>query len=102
MICHQVLRHVTEHGTSSMGKHLLAKVHIAMLNDLTESEVSELTSTTVDETDLARLKRQGCRGITILSSQKKFIFDIQILPTLTQLTDTTLQTASKGLLNCPI
>jgi len=42
-----------------MGKHMLAKAHIAKINRLTESEVSELTSTTVDETPLAILKRQG-------------------------------------------
>jgi len=29
IICHQVLGHPSEHGTSSMGKHLLATVHIA-------------------------------------------------------------------------
>jgi phenylalanine-4-hydroxylase len=57
--CHQVLRHPSEHGTSSMGKHLLAKAHIAKLNELTESEVTELTSSTVDETALAILKKQG-------------------------------------------
>jgi hypothetical protein len=39
IVCHQVLRHPSEHGTSSMGKHLLAKAHIAKLNELTESEV---------------------------------------------------------------
>jgi hypothetical protein len=33
IICHQVLRHPSEHGTSSMGKHLLAKAHIAKLNE---------------------------------------------------------------------
>jgi len=59
IVCHQVLRHPLQHGTSSMGKHLLAKAHIAKLNELTESEVTELTSSTVDETDLAILKRQG-------------------------------------------
>jgi len=32
IVCHQVLRHPSEHGTSSMGKHSLAKVHIAKLN----------------------------------------------------------------------
>jgi len=26
IVCHQVLRHPSEHGTSSMGKHLLAKL----------------------------------------------------------------------------
>jgi len=80
IVCHQVLRHPSEHGTSSMGKHLLAKAHIAKLNELSESEVSELTCSTVDETALAILKRQGSRGITIVSLQRKTIFDIQLNP----------------------
>jgi len=63
-----------------MGKHLLAKAHIAKLTELTESEVTELTSSTVDEAALAILKRQGSRGITIVSSQRKIIFDIQDNP----------------------
>ena len=33
--CHQVLRHPSEHGTRSMGKHLLANIHIAKLNEST-------------------------------------------------------------------
>jgi len=80
IVCHQVLRHLSEHGTSSMGKHLLVKAHIAKLNELTESEVTELTSSTVDETALAILKRQGSRGITIVSVPRKMIFDIQLNP----------------------
>jgi hypothetical protein len=32
IVCHQVLRHPSEHGTCSVGKHLLAKAHIAKLN----------------------------------------------------------------------
>jgi len=80
IICHQVLRHPSEHKTSWMGKHLLGKAHIAKLNELTESEVTELTSSTVDETALAILKRQGSRGITIVSLQRKIIFDIQCNP----------------------
>jgi len=80
IVCHQVLRHPSEHGTSSMGKHLLAKAHIAKLNELTQSEVTELTSSTVDETALAILKRKGSRGITIVSSQRKITFDIQFDP----------------------
>ena len=80
IVCHQVLRHPSEHGTSSMGKHLLAKAHIAKLNELTESKVTKLTSTTVDETALAILKRQGSRVITIVSLQRKTIFDIQFNP----------------------
>jgi len=80
IVCHQVLRHPSEHGTSSMVKHLLAKAHIAKLNKLTELEVTEMTSSTVDETALAILKRQGSRGITIGSSQRKIIFDFQVDP----------------------
>jgi len=41
-----------------MGKHLLAKAHIARLNELTESEVTEMCSSTVDKTALVILKRQ--------------------------------------------
>jgi hypothetical protein len=80
IVYHQVLRHPSEHGTSSMGKHLLAKAHIAKLNELIELEITELTSSTVDETALAILKRQGSRGITIVSLQRKTIFDIQCNP----------------------
>jgi len=78
IVCHQVLRHPSEHGTSSIGKHLLAKAHIAKLNELTESEVTESTSSTVDEAALAILKRQGSCGITIVSSQEKLIGDIDL------------------------
>jgi len=80
IVCHQDLRHPSEHRTSSMGKHLLAKAHIAKLNELTESEVTELTISTVDETALAILKTQRSRGITIVSLQRKIIFDIQFNP----------------------
>jgi hypothetical protein len=80
MVCHQVLRHPSEHGTSSMGKHLLAKAQIAKLNELTESKVTELTCSMVDETALANLKRQGSRGIAIVSLVGKIIFDIQLNP----------------------
>jgi len=80
IVCHQVLRHPSEHGTSSMGKHLLAKAHIAKLKELTESEVTGLTSSTVDETALAILKRQGSRRITRVSSLRQIIFDIQVVP----------------------
>jgi len=80
IICHQVLHHPSEHGTSSMGKHLLTKADIAKLNELTESEVTELTRLMVDETALAILKRQGSRGITIVSSQRNIRFDIHIDP----------------------
>jgi hypothetical protein len=80
IVCHQVLRHPSEHGTSSMGKLLQAKAHIAKLNKLTESEVTELRSSTVDETALAILKREGSRRITIVSVPREMIFDIQFNP----------------------
>jgi len=80
MVCHQVLRHLSDHETSSMGKHLLVKAHIAKWKQITESELTELTSLMVDETALAILKRQGSRGITIVSSHRKIIFDIQVDP----------------------
>jgi len=80
IVCHQVLCHPSEHGASSMGKHLLAKAHIAKLNELTESEVTQLTSSTIDETALAILKRQGSQGITIVGSQRKIRFDIHVDP----------------------
>jgi hypothetical protein len=59
-----------------MGKHLLAKAHIAKLNEFTETEVTELTSSTVDETALAILEMQGSQGIAIVSLQRKIRFDI--------------------------
>ena len=58
-ICYQVLHHPSEHGTSSMGKHLVAKAQIAKFNKLTVSEVTELTSSTVNEPALAILIRPG-------------------------------------------
>jgi hypothetical protein len=63
-----------------MGKGLLATAYITKLYELTESEVTELTSSTVDETALAILKWQRSRGITIVSLQRKILFDIQFNP----------------------
>jgi hypothetical protein len=80
IVCHQVLSHLSQHGTSSMGKHLLAKAPIAKLNKLTESEVTELTSSTVDEIGLVILKRQASQGITIVSLLRQIIFDIMVVP----------------------
>jgi len=58
-MCHQVLRHPSQHGTSSMENHLLGKAHIAELNESRDSEVTELTRSTFDAIALALLKRQG-------------------------------------------
>jgi hypothetical protein len=41
-----------------MGKYVLAKAHSPKLNEVKESEVSQLTCSTVEETALAILKRQ--------------------------------------------
>jgi hypothetical protein len=80
IISHQVLRHSSEHGTSSMGKHLLEKAHITKLNELTESQLTEWTGSTVDETALAILKSEGSQGITIVSSLSQIVFDILVVP----------------------
>jgi len=80
IICHQVLRHLSEPGTSSMRKHLLPKPHSTKLNKLTESEVTQLTSWMVNETAFAMMNRQGSWGITKVSSQRKFTFDIEVDP----------------------
>jgi hypothetical protein len=63
-----------------MGKPLLANTLIAKLNKLAELDVTELTSWMVNQIALAMLKRQGSRGITILTLQRKNIFDIQFNP----------------------
>jgi len=55
-----------------MGKPLLAKAYIAKFNKLTESKVSQLTSSTVDEMALAIIRMQGSEGIRIVSLQRKF------------------------------
>jgi hypothetical protein len=80
IVSHQVLRDPSVHGTSSMGKHSLSKDHIAKLHESTESLITKLTSLTVDETALAILERQESWGITIVSLQRKIIFDIQFNP----------------------
>jgi hypothetical protein len=44
-------------GPAQWGNTLLAKAHIAKLNKLSGSDVTGLTSSTVDETALAMFKR---------------------------------------------
>jgi len=75
IVCHQVLHHPSDQGTSSIGKHLLAKVHIARLNEFTESEGLKLTRTSVDHAAFSELTRQGSRVISNVRLQQKFIFD---------------------------
>jgi len=102
IICHHVLRHPSEHGTSSMATHLLGKAHIAKWNEYTESEVITWTTSMVDETAWAIRMRQGSRGSPIVSLEMKFIFDIQVWSILTELIDKTLQTGSNGLSHAQI
>jgi len=102
IVCYQVFCHPSEHGTSSMGKHLLPKAHIANLHQLTESEVSELTKATVDETAIPVLIKQGSRGITIVMLQLKLLFNILSLAILTVMADKTIYTGKYGLWNCRI
>jgi hypothetical protein len=62
------------------GETLVGKAHIARLNELTESPVTEWTSSMPDDTALPILKRKGSRAITTVSSQRKIIYDIQVNP----------------------
>jgi hypothetical protein len=78
MIFHQVLCCPSEHETSSMGECLLANPHIAMLDESTQSTVTELTSAMVHETVLAILKNQESRGIPVVNSPRNFMFDILV------------------------
>ena len=77
IICYQVLRHPSEHETRWMRKHLLARALVTKVKKLTESDVCESPSSKVVEIAFKILKRYGCWGITIVSLQRKFIFDIQ-------------------------
>ena len=61
-----------------MGTHLLAEAHIAKLKEQTESELTESTSSTVDEPALAIFKRQRSRGITIVSLERNIRCDTQL------------------------
>jgi hypothetical protein len=80
-----------------MGQHLLANPHIAKFNEQTESYVSLLTFNTIEETAVAMLKRPGSCGITIIRSQKKFIFHNSVLLIFPLLADTMLQNRTKEL-----
>jgi len=102
IICHHVLRHPSECETSSMGKHLLAKARISKHNKIKVSVVTELTSSTLNETAGAMLKRHWNQGIPIVCSQRKFKFNIDVLSILTKLTDKILLTVSKQFSNCQI
>jgi len=71
-----------------MGKHLLAKAHITKLKKLTVLDMTELPSSTVDETASITLGRHGSQGVLIVRSQRKFKFTVHVLSILIELTDT--------------
>jgi hypothetical protein len=50
-----------------MGKHLPTKVHKTELHKLTESDVTLLTGTAVDEQALMVFKKKGSQGVMVAS-----------------------------------
>jgi hypothetical protein len=84
-------------GYANFGNTCLEMCKIAKLNGLTEFDSTKLTSPMIDYTTLAIMKRFTISEITLLRSQREFIFDIEDDPILTELTDKVFQTARKGL-----
>jgi len=76
--------------------------HIPKLSELTEGEVTELASSTVDEAAAVILKRPGSRGISKVRSQRKFISYIQIWSIINKSSDKPLQIGSEELWNFSI
>lgn len=68
IISYEVLCHPSDHGTDSMGNHFPPNGQITKVNAVTESEVTEVTSSKVDERALSRPKSQGCIEIPNLSA----------------------------------
>lgn len=85
---------------SSVAYLLLATLDITQMKEVTKLVVTELTSSKVDETAFAILKRQLSREISIVSLPRMFIFDNLVLSILTELTYKMLQTTRKVLPNC--
>jgi len=48
----------------------------AEVKKLAESQFTELRNSTVKDTSLAILKRQGSQGISIVLSKKKFVLEM--------------------------
>jgi hypothetical protein len=60
-----VLAHPSEYGIGSMGQHLATITHKVELIKFTESDVTSLTGTAVDEQALAVLKQKGSQGVMV-------------------------------------
>jgi len=69
------------------GETLAGKSSHRNVKQKTKLDGSEWTCSMVDDISLAILKRHWDQGITILSAQEKFIFDIQLWSILTKLTN---------------
>jgi hypothetical protein len=61
-----------------MGQYFLANTDITTLNKLAESEVTELTSLTVDKPAFTMRKIQESQVIRMICLNRKFIFDIPV------------------------
>jgi hypothetical protein len=73
-----MFRHPSEHWAGSTGKYLVGKSSLHNIKRTNRGKIDEIAWLTVDATALAILKRQGCRGITVVSGQKKFLFEIHV------------------------
>jgi hypothetical protein len=84
------------------GELLLAKAHIVKLSEITEADVSELRSTTVNRTALAILEKHRSSENRVVSLQSKFIFDRWTISMLMLLSGKIPQMGSTALSNCHI
>src|SRR5215216_2502581 len=58
IVCLQLIAHPAENGTTAMTKHLDCREHVKMLNELTDSQKLQLSSTAVAEEALDVLKKK--------------------------------------------
>jgi len=76
LVCHHDLHYPFTTWDLLNVETVTGKAHIGMLNELTESDVTEWHTLTVDETALAIVNKQGCQRVTIVSSQRKIMVTI--------------------------
>lgn len=91
IVCHQVLAHPSENGTSTMGKHLTTKAHKLQLDKLTQSDLSIITGTAGEEQALAVLKKKGSHGVMVASHSYQTEANQKLKIILTILTDRTFK-----------
>jgi hypothetical protein len=93
-VYHQVLPHPSEHGTGSMGYHMLATAYSTKLHKLSSLEVTDFTISMLNKAALARMMRKEGGGSTIASLDTKFTCDISVISILTELTGKALVTGT--------